>query len=401
MNFENIVREWSYRVTNGTPNITSPSDKNILRDILREQKIGEPVISELIDNMSKTPINEIAMKAVKSKIADIVAFLTSEKLFSSDTIDYILKLVQRDEEEYNDTLDRISSFGIGSSHSKTITDKIFSYSEQEVKVIVEYLKNRSIGMGALKSATSMKSLFSKTGINGSFLDWLNNFTYAATPAVGSGEVALSILCKGGNKAGGKGDVLIDGKEVEVKGSGGRIKGQKGYSMGTAASAILSKNLKKWITALDEKDRPMKADKVPAMGTNSYQISPNKMKSNIFNNTAPLLIKKKVCKVKDIADVWAEALKAVYHNMDVSWVKKHIGANGQVKATSKFNEDFFRAAMKYYFTIEGFDHLIILDRSGKMKYVSKQMDPVGWVRIGGYPSFTSGAGSQGATFQIEV
>jgi hypothetical protein len=308
--------------------------------------------------------------------------------------------VKRDEEEYLDTLDRVSGFGMQAKHTKEIVDKIFSYSEQEVKVIVEYLKNRSVGMGKLKGATSIKALFGSTGINGNFLDWINNYTYAATPAVGSGEVALAILCKGGNKAGGKGDVLIDGKEVEVKGSGGRIKGQKGYSMGTAASSVFAKALKGWIEKLHEKDRPIKLDKVPAMGSNGYQLGPSSFKNNTLNNTAPALIKGKACKVADIVSVYKEALTAVYHTMDVSWVKKHVDAKGQVNIT-KFNEDFFRACLKYYFKVEGFEHLIILDRKGNMKYIDSKTDPVGKIKIGGYPSFTSGAGSQGATFQIGV
>ena len=400
MNFDNIVREWSYRIKSGTPDITSQKDKSVLRDILREEKIAEPIISELIDNMSKVSLNEMAMQGFKTKIQEIVKFLMSEKVFAGETIDTILNLVKRDEEEYLDTIDKISSFGMQAKHTKEIVDKIFSYSEQEVKVIVEYLKNRSVGMGKLKGATSIKALFGSTGINGNFLDWINNYTYAATPAVGSGEVALAILCKGGNKAGGKGDVLIDGKEVEVKGSGGRIKGQKGYSMGTAASSVFAKALKGWIEKLHEKDRPIKLDKVPAMGSNGYQLGPSSFKKNALNNAAPALIKGKACKKDDIIAVYKEALTAVYHTMDVSWVKKHVDAKGQVNIT-KFNEDFFRACLKYYFKVEGFEHLIILDRKGNMKYIDSKTDPVGKIKIGGYPSFTSGAGSQGATFQIGV
>tara|TARA_R110000823_G_scaffold94888_1_gene207335 strand:+ start:2350 stop:3564 length:1215 start_codon:yes stop_codon:yes gene_type:complete len=403
MNFENIVREWSYRVPNGTPNITSQSDKTILRDILREQNVGEPVITELVDNMSKVSLNEIAMKSLATKVKEIVTFLNSGKLFSVETVERILALARRDEQEFEETLASISGFGLSSGTAREVTEKIFSYSAAECKVIVEYLKNRSVGFSELKGATKLTSLFSSTGINGNFLNWLAKYEWAGSPSVGKGEALLAILCKGGGKPQGKkGDVYINNQEVEVKGNSGRLKGQKGYSDGQQASKLFGKGLKDLMSKLDEKDRPIKLDKIPGAGSGSYQLGPSNIKNNALNNHAPILIKKKVAKRSDIVKIYKEALSAVFHGMSLSWIDKQINAKGQISSINSFDKEFFLAVFDYYVKVEKMNHIIVLNpNSGAMGYIGKGMDPLSVVNIVSRPSFTSGAGSQGMTFAISA
>lgn len=403
ISIDKIAREWSYRVDTGIPDKDNPLHIIELRKVLQENKLHESVITKFVDNLlnKKNKVNEIAMKAEQPKIDKIMSYLKSGKLFNSDVLDQMLSLVARDQVVYDDILNIVSSLGIPAKPSSDIVNKIFSYSEADVNKIVGYLKSRSVGFNSLKAATDLKSVFSKTGLNTDFLNWLNNFTYPATPSVGSGEIALALLMKGGTKAGGKGDVMIDGKEVEVKGSGGRIKGQKGYSLGTTASKIFSDKLKAFLSKMDEDVRPIDIKKVPTMGSASYQLGKKSLKNNIFNNTAPALLKAKVVTKSEIVKTYEEALQSVFHGMDISWIKSHIDSKGQVKNIIKFIDDWFRAALKYYFNIEGFESLIILNRSGKMAYLDSKVDPVGRVKLMATPSFTSGASTQGATFQIDV
>jgi hypothetical protein len=403
MNFDNIVREWSYRIKSGTPDITSQTDKSVLRDILREEKIAEPIISELIDNMSKMSLNEIAMKSLASKVKEIITFLNSGKLFSVETVERILALARRDEEEFEETLGRISGFGLSSGTAREVTEKIFSYSAPECKVIVEYLKNRSIGFSKLKGATKLTSLFASTGINSNFLNWLAKYEWAGSPSVGKGEALLAVLCKGGGKPQGKkGDVYIDNQEVEVKGNNGRLKGQKGYSDGQQASKLFGKGLKDLISKLDEKDRPIKLDKVPGGGSASYQLGPSNIKNNVLNNHAPFLIKKKVAKKSDIVKIYKEALSSVFHGMSLSWIDKQIDAKGQISSITNFDKEFFLAVFNYYVQVEKMNHIIVLNpNSGAMGYIGKGMDPLSVVNITSRPSFTSSAGSQGMTYAISA
>ena len=146
---------------------------------------------------------------------------------------------------------------------------------------------------------------------------------------------------------------------------------------------------------------MDIKKVPGMGANTYQLGKESIKNNIFNDIAPTLIDLKAASKNDIVKTHKEAIQAVFHNMDTSWIGKHVDARGQIKNILKFIDDWFRAALKYYFKVEGFECLVILNRSGKMSYLDPKMDPIGKVKLKSVPSFTSKASTQGATFQIDV
>ena len=83
------------------------------------------------------------------------------------------------------------------------------------------------------------------------------------------------------------------------------------------------------------------------------------------------------------------------------MSKHIDNKGQIKNAQSFIDDWFRAAIKYYFDIEKFDSLVVLDRAGKMAYLDKGADPVSILKIKATPSFTGSSGTQGGTFQIGI
>lgn len=389
-----VVDSVSLKTANGMVNM-----EDAYHVYLVQEELKKHIDKDLVDKL--LGINEIAMRGNQDKINKIIDHLKSGKVFSEKIIDDMYSLVTRDEQAYEKILNQIIGLGIPSKPAQTIVDKMFSYSGEDVKKMVDYMEKRSVAFSSLKSATDLKSVFSKTGLNSDFLGWLNNFTYPATPSVGSGEIALALLMKGGTKAGGKGDVMIDGKEVEVKGSGGRVKGQKGYGLGTEASKIYSQSLTKFLKKIKEEDRPMDIKKVPGMGANTYQLGKASIKNNIFNDIAPTLIDLKAASKNDIVKTHKEAIQAVFHKMDTSWIGKHVDSRGQIKDIIKFINDWFRAALKYYFKVEGFECLIILNRSGKMSYLDPKMDPIGKVKLKSVPSFTSGASTQGATFQIDV
>ena len=169
---------------------------------------------------------------------------------------------------------------------------------------------------SLKSATNIASLFSSTGINKNFLQWITNYNYTAQPNVGTGETALAILIKDGNAKCKNGDITIGNKNVEVKGSGGRIKGQHGYSNGVEASKYFSSALKDIVKRLDEKDRPIALSKIPVMGSNSYQLGKASIKKNVFNKLMPELIKLKAVTTKQVIKHYESALTSVFHKMNI-------------------------------------------------------------------------------------
>jgi hypothetical protein len=53
MTLDELLLEWSYRSEKGYPSMGSPSDISVLKKILRELKLPEWEINELIDNLEE------------------------------------------------------------------------------------------------------------------------------------------------------------------------------------------------------------------------------------------------------------------------------------------------------------------------------------------------------------
>ena len=53
MTLDELLLEWSYRSEKGYPSMGSPSDISVLKGILRELKLPEWEINELIDNLEE------------------------------------------------------------------------------------------------------------------------------------------------------------------------------------------------------------------------------------------------------------------------------------------------------------------------------------------------------------
>ena len=86
--------------------------------------------------------------------------------------------------------------------------------------------------------------------------------------------------------------------------------------------------------------------------------------------------------------------------------KTIGADGLVKdinRTGLFMKNLLSACMQHYMDQEGFDTVVVLERGGKMAVVQSKdvSNLLSKISISAPPSFTTKAGSQGATFQINV
>jgi len=381
--------------------IASAKGQDLMEGLYKKDK--KEILSEkLIDIEVNAIIQELKSHNIEAnRIRQIIQFLKAKgSELSHEIINKIYALIKRNDESYDWTIQFIKSLHLPEIAAKEITEKIFEFGEEDVEIIINYLKNRTVTLEDLKKSNHILELFKKTKINENFLMWLTNYSYQNIPAVGSGEIALVLLLNGGSKA-GVGDVTVNGLEIEVKGDGGRIKGQKGYSMGMEAGRYLSDVIKANLTKIDPKKRPIKIEQIPEPGSNAYNFGKTNIDSNIFNMLAPIFIENNVLKKADIVKAIQASLKRVFHGMDISWVARHVNNMGQIKNSREFIDDWFRASVKYYFDTEHFDLLVILDRKGKLACVSKEEDPLTKLKISSVPSFTTAASVQGATFAVKV
>jgi hypothetical protein len=413
---DKILNEWSYRILDGTPDVDNQVHLNVLRKVMTGMGMNLVVVEEVVATLqtrdlfvesSKAPNKKSPIQKARSKdIENIINYLTSNNIFDQNIIDQMLSLVQRDQVAYYKLIDKISDVNIDKKYAVEVADAAFSFPNPEK--FVTYIDNRSLKISSLHGKT-LQSALKSTGINLDFLKWLINYQWVGSPAVGSGEAALAILLDGGSMATGAGDITVHGKPVEVKGSGGRLRGQHGFQEGLTAGRIFQKELESLIAKKYPKNA--KSIAIPKAGGTEYNMT----KGNwAIDKIGSFLIKNSSGNItsKDIKRIWQVGLEQMYVGIKgkaLGFLKKaidQVGSDGIVKdkaTNGKFKSNLLSANMQHYMDGEGFDTIIILDRSGKLAVVQNKdvQNILSKVSISAAPSFTSKASTQGAVFQIKI
>ena len=90
-------------------------------------------------------------------------------------------------------------------------------------------------------------------------------------------------------------------------------------------------------------------------------------------------------------------------MDFKWLDSHVGEDGAIKNRKSFIETFFQESYKYYADNEKFTKLIVFDKKTTKVVVANVADNLikSGIKVSATPSFSSKAGTQGATFAVKV
>jgi hypothetical protein len=208
---DKVIQEWSFKTKKGYPDINSKEDMDLFESMFGfrldedERENNQVTVDQLID-------------------------LLNNKKASLDS-EFISKLYHT----VNNKGLKLGTFISNKLEKKGLTgtkNEIFSlinkYAGLE-KDLAEFLKDesRQLTVSDLRANDNIVSLaVNKTKLPGKFLEELR---YAGRSSeggkgVGEGEAFLAVLGKDGKKL-KVGDVSIDGKEIEVKGKGGRLIGR--------------------------------------------------------------------------------------------------------------------------------------------------------------------------------
>jgi len=198
---DQILSEWSYRCNDGIVDLDNPQKVKVLFEILR------PLLTEDMDD-------EILNALIGS---------------DSTTKEKVLKFLKRvGDTNSNDSLEKQVEAQLKPKLRQDIIEQvIFTADSKQYDVLEElnnYLKNPKISYDDLLNNDNLNDLFSKTGFSDDFINKMISVKGSAQPAVGKGEVAIILFIKGASKA-AKGDVLINGTEIEVKGSVAKVVGK--------------------------------------------------------------------------------------------------------------------------------------------------------------------------------
>jgi hypothetical protein len=195
---DQILSEWSYRCDDGIVDLNNPKKVKVLFEIIK------PLLTEDIDD-------EILNALVSS---------------DSNTKEKVLKFLKRvGDTNSNDSLEKKVEAQLKPKLRQDIIEQvIFTADSKQYDVLEElhnYLKNPKVSYNDLLDNDNLNTLFSDTGFSDDFINKMISVKGSAQPAVGKGEVAMILFISGASKA-TKGDVLINGIEIEVKGNGAKV-----------------------------------------------------------------------------------------------------------------------------------------------------------------------------------
>jgi len=246
-----------------------------------------------------------------------------------------------------------------------------------------------------------------------------NFSWRTSPPMGPGEVYLSTILRMGKRPSGKdkGDVMIGNQEMEVKGPGARLIGQKGYgdakSMRTSfyrAIVDIAKHFKLSATSYAEGGEEYDYYNVIEGKDTGWNITKGRggyLEENLKS------IAKKVKKfsssdLKFITETIGLCYKTYLIGADDATLKSmlvnSIKPDGSIDIEN-YNRSLLQTYFNYYYSIENFHYFAMTNKLGEF-FIMHPSDFMsnydkGIIKIETPPSFSNAAGSQGGTFSISL
>lgn len=333
---------------------------------------------------------------------DVVGTIDSR---DASTIDHIKSLVSSASSK-----EAVITFLISLGYPADQAEILFSAISRgsDIKVVSEYLLNRTISMSSLlNNVSDANSINSSIGVTKASAQFYA-FSWRTSPPMGPGEVWLSTILKDGRRPSGgeKGDVIVDDLELEVKGPNGRLIGQSGYGdakqmrnkLATAVSNI-SKNLKVNHEVIDSgKDNFWNIGKSAGSGLEENLKAIAKQLKGGFSKS-------------DLSMISMEIISAYSNYLLNLDVKKYgsilvdvISKDGHINPT-KWHVEMLTMYFEYYHSQEHFDYIAFTTSNGKFLIMDvssfKSFYSNGSIVATSVPSFTNAAGSQGGTYGISL
>jgi hypothetical protein len=194
------------------------------------------------------------------------------------------------------------------------------------------------------------------------------FAPTTQPVTGRCETFIILFVEGARK-GSSGDIEVNGTEYEIKGSGARLKGQKGFGSQPAALRTFTNGIQQLITKSGLQ-----------LNLNNPDFDVKVKTSGFINQIASELVATGNVTKQDIAQLYANGFAELYTNADhqtdlLSWIEPNLDENGNIGG--KFKEDYFLFAAKYYADQEHFDYILFIGTEriqkprdfGKLQYIS--------------------------------
>jgi hypothetical protein len=213
----------------------------------------------------------------------------------------------------------------------------------------------------------LKDLFTQTGLSATTLGNLALYRWSATPQLGTMEVLLAVLLKGGSRPKKSGDLLVNGVAFEVGGFKKRLRAQGG--LGSPEEA--QEGFKEGYRRLAENKNLLAFEVIKdnarygSSRTNGWITAIEDMNKQLIELTKD---QDPVTKEELITAMGVGFGKALTQRQSPSnwmWIKKHLKDDGTLDQKA-FLIDFACYYLDYYMSLEEGDRIFIVTDASKAK-----------------------------------
>jgi hypothetical protein len=330
----------------------------------------------------------------------------SVKPNDTDTIDHLKSLVNS-----SSSKEAVINFLLGIGYPADQAEILFTILSRnnDLGSFASYIQNRTITLSSLLGKISdAHSINSSIGVPGKASVGFYGMSWRTSPPMGPGEVWLSTVLAGGRRPNGseKGDVIVDGIELEVKGPNGRLIGQSGYGDAKQMRTHFANAMKNIANNLGYSDF-----NVIDTGKDNFWNVGKKSGEGIEINLKEISKLNNGFSSKDTSMISSEIINAFGNyllNLNTSAYSNvlaaAIGKNGSID-TNKWHAEILPMYFEYYQSHEQFSYIAFTSASGKFLLIDatsfRDAYNKGYINFTASPSFTNGAGSQGGTYGITI
>jgi hypothetical protein len=352
--FDKILKEHSWKFPKGYPDMNDPKDKEDLFAIVESYKYR-------LKEEEKPTFD-------KQELIDFIQGVEDE-----DTLKKIFKFVKSS--GFSKNLD-------GYLETKNLTDKDITYFISLLQDMDKLGEFAALATNPPKLDLSQKNFFTQipsfTPEELQSLFTTMKDSIKGTVSLGPGENFLSVFFGNVSKEGKKGDLNIDGKEVELKartGASGAVVSPRVYNRGDFSKSV-KPFIEDVIKSLDlEQDQEQELNQINTPGGKSwtYKIDQIYQKYLEFGGNK-----------EEFAKSLDRMLKEMYRTLNFN-VDDYLSPTSFDNA--KFVIDLAKKLAKDYYEIEKFDGAMFADFKGNFKYYPKGefIDQIGKDIIVSYPT----------------
>jgi len=367
MNIDQILTEWCYRLPKGYPTVvngvfTDKEELRILNKLLAEH--GEPNYADMPKNTTDQSTLRLSEAAFGKK--ELIDLINSADLTEKDLI-RITRIVDAVGSEAGIIEKLQSQKRFDPKTAKQVFD--MATEAGSYNALLEMLNDPSkqIALSDLGLKGNLISKAKDTGVSTEFAREMGSLVPYTSVKMGRYEMFLRLFLRGGQSPQRKGDVEVDGEEMEVKstiskGSGFRLRGQSGYGSGKSVQQSFLKQMNAIYEETTDGPRT-----IPEEVLNAYKEQSGQMWYSSKDSWAVLagrdMIKSGYINREELVQMWAKAVAEVYPGNDAPTLASFLGPAFSNNGDLDVKEAVARLAA-YEFTIyrevEGFAYFVAVN-----------------------------------------